>query len=46
MLWAARARPSDRWRFCASPRAALDDNLLPDADRCRKNAIATDQKMA
>jgi hypothetical protein len=42
MVWAARARPSDRWRFCA----ALDDNLLPDADRCRKNAIATDQKMA
>lgn len=42
MLWAARARPSDDPRFCE----ALDDNLLPDADRCRKNAIAMDQKMA
>jgi hypothetical protein len=46
MLWAAHARLSDRWRFCASPRVALDDNLLPDADRCHKGAIAVDQKIA
>jgi hypothetical protein len=26
--------------------AAYDDNWPPDADRCRNNAIATDQKTA